>query len=138
MNTKNETLFAIVREIRAQAETLAPSRRREVNNKLDRICVLMKDADVAAPAVDKSVAPEIEDQGEHFESQAKAVLAWMQAGHRITSLEALRRFGIISFPRRILDVEKLTGIAPKRKRIQVTNRSGKLVYVNEYWMETEE
>jgi len=134
MNTKNETLFAIVREIRKSAETLAPSRRREINNKLDRICVLMKDADVAAP-VDKTVAPEIEGQGEHFESQAKAVLAWMQAGNHITSLEALRRFGIISFPRRILDIEKLTGIAPKRKRIQVTNRAGKQVYVNEYWWE---
>lgn len=133
MNTNNDNLMAIVRELRKSAETLAPSRRREVNNKLDRICVLMRDRAVAP--VDKTVAPEIEGQGEHYESQAKAVLAWMRAGHTITSLEALRRFGIISFPRRILDIEKLTGIAPKRKRIQVENRAGKLVYVNEYWME---
>ena len=76
-------------------------------------------------------------RGEHYDSQAKAVLAWMQAGHTITSLEALKRFGIISFPRRILDIEKMTGTAPKRKRIQVVNRAGKTVYVNQYWMENE-
>ena len=61
----------------------------------------------------------------------------MQAGHTITSLEALKRFGIISFPRRILDIEKMTGTAPKRKRIQVVNRYGKTVYVNQYWWEEE-
>lgn len=129
--SKNENLWAIAREIRKSAESLSPWKRREVINKINRICFLMKDAEVGEPEPDPS------EQGEHFESQAKAVLDWFQQGKTLTSLEALKRFGIISFPRRVLDVEKLTGVAPKRRRIQVVNRAGKTVYVNEYWMETE-
>lgn len=129
--SKNENLWAIAREIRKSAESLSTWKRREVINKINRICVLMKDAEVGEPEPDPA------EQGEHFESQAKAVLDWFQQGKTLTSLEALKRFGIISFPRRVLDVEKLTGVAPKRRRIQVVNRAGKTVYVNEYWMETE-
>ena len=125
---------ALIRQLREAATELTPGKRRDVLNKLDRIeFYLFKSK--SAPANNKAVAPEIEGQGEHFESQAKAVLAWMLEGHTITSLEALRRFGIISFPRRILDIEKLTGVAPKRKRIQTTNRYGKVVYCNEYWLD---
>lgn len=122
---------ALVREIRMAAESLPAGKRRDVNNKLDRITLALR----SSGPVDKTVAPEIDGQGEHYDSQAKAVLAWMRDGHTITSLEALRRFGIISFPRRILDIEKMTGTAPKRKRIQVVNRAGKTVYCNEYWWE---
>ena len=129
----NDTLQALVREIRKAAETLPAGKRRDVNNKLDRITLALR----STATVDKTVAPDIDGQGEHYDSQAKAGRAWMQAGHTITSLEALKRFGIISFPRSILDIEKMTGTAPKRKRIQVVNRAGKTVYVNQYWMEEE-
>ena len=129
----NDKLYALVREIRMAAESLPAGKRRDVNNKLDRITLALR----SSGTVDKTVAPEIDGQGEHYDSQAKAVLAWMRDGHTITSLEALRRFGIISFPHRILDIEKMTGTAPKRKRIQVVNRAGKTVYCNEYWMENE-
>lgn len=132
---ESENLAAIIRELRVAANELTPGKRRDVNNKLDRIALHLRNGAKKTAWVDKTVAPEIEGQGEHYESQAKAVLAWMLEGHTITSLEALKRFGIISFPRRILDIEKLIGIPPKRKRIQVTNRSGKRVYVNEYWID---
>lgn len=128
----NDKLYALVREIRMAAESLPAGKRRDVNNKLDRITLALRSG---SGPVDKTVAPEIDGQGEHYDSQAKAVLAWMRDGHTITSLEALKRFGIISFPRRILDIEKMTGTAPKRKRIQVVNRAGKKVYVNQYWWE---
>ena len=127
----NEKILALIRELRKSAATLPDGKRRDINNKLDRITLALR----SSGTVDKTVAPEIDGQGEHYDSQAKAVLAWMREGHTITSLEALRRFGIISFPRRILDIEKMTGTAPKRKRIQVVNRAGKSVYCNEYWWE---
>ena len=127
----NDKLYALVREIRKAAESLPAGKRRDVNNKLDRITLALR----SSGTVDKTVAPEIDGQGEHYDSQAKAVLAWMRDGHTITSLEALRRFGIISFPRRILDIQKMTGIAPKRRRIKAVNRYGKEVSCNEYWWE---
>ena len=127
----NDKLYALVREIRMAAESLPAGKRRDVNNKLDRITLALR----SSGTVDKTVAPEIDGQGEHYDSQAKAVLAWMRDGHTITSLEALRRFGIISFPRRILDIQKMTGIAPKRRRIKAVNRYGKEVSCNEYWWE---
>ena len=71
-------------------------------------------------------------------SQTRQFLAWMKAGNRITGLEALRRFGILSFTRRICDVEEILGYPPQRRRIQVENRHGKKIYVNEYWLDQEE
>lgn len=123
---------AIIRQLREAANDLTAGKRRDVNNKLDRIELYLKQRETP---VDKTIAPEIEGQGDHYQSQARAVLAYMLEGHKITSLDALRLFGVISFPRRILDIEKLTGKAPRRKRIQVTNRAGKVVYCNEYWIE---
>lgn len=128
---KKEQLHAIIRELRKAAESLPAGKRRDVNNKLDRVALALRTGTGPDPATRDEVA----DMTGHFKSQAQAVLAWMRAGHTITSLEALKRFGIISFPRRILDIEKMTGTAPKRKRIQVVNRAGKTVYVNQYWME---
>lgn len=126
---KNERIESLVRELRKTADGLPAGKKRDINNKLDRILLTIR------RSVERDVVNEGPGGQPHFESQAKAVLEWMREGNTITSLEALRRFGIISFPRRILDIEKMTGIAPKRKRIQVTNRSGKQVWVNEYWME---
>ena len=129
----NEKIFAMIREIRTAADSLPAGKRRDVNNKLDRIALALRSGSGPEPVTRDDVA----DMTEHYASQAKAVLAWMRDGNTITSLEALQRFGIISFPRRILDIEKMTGTAPKRKRIQVVNRAGKTVYVNQYWMEEE-
>lgn len=129
MNT--EKINALVREIRTAAESLPIGKRRDVNNKLDRIVLALR----SGSGPETTTREDVADMAGHFKSQAHAVLAWMREGHTITSLEALNRFGIISFPRRILDIEKMTGTAPKRKRIQVTNRAGKQVYVNQYWME---
>jgi hypothetical protein len=126
-----DKINALIREIRTAAESLPAGKRRDVNNKLDRITLALR----SGSGPEDVTHDEVADMTGHFKSQAEAVLAWMQAGHTITSLEALQRFGIISFPRRILDIEKMTGTAPKRKRIQVTNRSGKAVYVNQYWWE---
>ena len=70
-------------------------------------------------------------------SQTRQLLAYMKGGNAITGLEALNRFGILSFTRRICDVEKLIGYPPLRRRIPVTNRRGKKVWVNQYWLEEE-
>lgn len=129
----NEKLYALIREIRTAADSLPAGKRRDVNNKLDRITLALR----SGSGPENVTTGEVADMAGHYKSQAEAVLAWMRDGHTITSLEALRRFGIISFPRRILDIEKMTGTAPKRKRIQVENRAGKKVYVNQYWMEEE-
>ena len=79
----------------------------------------------------------IDPNPENSASQTRQLIAWMKAGNRITGLEALRRFGILSFTRRICDVAEALGVRPKRRRIQVENRHGKLIYVNEYWLEEE-
>lgn len=68
-------------------------------------------------------------------SQCKRIIAYMKAGHRITGLDALRLFGVLSFTRRICDIEEMLGYPPQRQRIQVENRYGKMIYVNEYWLE---
>lgn len=39
-------------------------------------------------------------------SQNSAILAHLRAGHSITGLEALRRFGCIHLPRRIKDLRE--------------------------------
>ena len=130
---QQERIEAIIRELRKTAATLSDGKRRDVNNKLDKITLALRKADEPR----NCVVDEGPGGQPHFESQAKAVLAYLQEGNTITSLEALRRFGIISFPRRILDIEKMTGKAPNRRRITVQNRSGKNVSVCEYWIDKE-
>lgn len=39
-------------------------------------------------------------------TQNAAILAHLRAGHRITGLQALREFGVIHLPRRILDLKE--------------------------------
>ena len=132
--TKEQHL-AVLAEIRKMARQLPTGTANAIINKCNKAQKsLARGKDLPIPEAIVDLGPGGQD---HFDSQAKAVLAYMREGHTITSLEALRLFGIISFPRRILDIEKLTGIAPKRRRIQVTNRHGKQVYCNEYWWEEE-
>lgn len=77
----------------------------------------------------------INENAENSASQTREILAYMRAGNRITGLKALDMFGVLSFTRRICDIEEILGYPPKRRRIQVTNRKGKKVSVNEYWIE---
>ena len=72
---------------------------------------------------------------ESSESQTRQILAHMQAGNRINPLEALSRFGSFRLGARIKDIETIIGYPPSRRRIQVENRHGKLVWVNEYWLD---
>ena len=69
------------------------------------------------------------------ESQWRMVFDHMLLGCKLTSLEALQMFGIISFPKRICEIEKHTGIVPKRERIEVTGMFGKKKHVYRYWIE---
>ena len=61
-------------------------------------------------------------------SQADRVLAYMKAGGTLTSLEALKLFGIISFPKRICELEK-RGFKFKRTSEPFTNEYGKGYYL---------
>lgn len=74
---------------------------------------------------------------ENSSSQTRQILAWMKAGNRINPMEALRRFGSFRLGARIKDIEELIGYPPSRQKIQVENRQGKTVWVNEYWLEGE-
>lgn len=126
----NEVNFAILNEIRKMARNLPGGYARAISNRCDRVQMLMSKGREF-----KNPVPE--NEAEHFDTQAKRAYAYMLAGNTLTSLEALRLFGIISFPRRIKDIEKMTGNAPKRERIQVVNKYGKTVSVNKYWIEKE-
>ena len=125
----NEKINAIIRELRRSAETLTPGKRRDVNNKLDRISLALRNA----PAVDDEVDPDIE-----FERQCQTVYNYLLAGNTITSLEAIRKWGITRLSARIVDIEKMTGKAPNRRRINVKNRNGRTVSVSEYWIDQED
>ena len=129
----NEKSIAILNEIRRMARELPTAQGNEIINKCNKAQLAITKG--KCYFAHREVVNEGPGGQEHFESQAKAVLNYMMAGNTITSLEALRLFGIISFPRRILDIEKMTGIAPKRKRIKAVNRYGKEVSCNEYWWE---
>ena len=55
-----------------------------------------------------------------------------------TTLEAIRKWGITRLSARIMDIEKMTGKAPSRRRINVKNRNGRTVSVCEYWIDKED
>lgn len=56
---------------------------------------------------------------------------YMKEHGALTSLTALTELGIISFPKRICEMEK-RGIKVERRRITVVDRNGDLKQVNEY------
>ena len=88
----NEKINAIIRELRRSAETLTPGKRRDVNNKLDRITMALRNAEVR----DEETDPSIE-----FERQRQIVYNYLLAGNTITSLEAIRKWGITRLSARI-------------------------------------
>ena len=65
-------------------------------------------------------------------SQTKQIYNYMLEGHKITPLDALRKFGCFRLTSRIWDIEKMTGQRPKRERVKVKNADGQDVYVMQY------
>jgi len=67
-------------------------------------------------------------------SQTKRILAYLQAGGKITPLDALYKFGSMRLGARIADISKLIGRPVSRQRIKVFNADGKEVYVMQYYL----
>lgn len=65
------------------------------------------------------------------ETQANKVLKHLKKGRSITSLSALKLFGIISTPKRLCEIQAM-GYKIDKKRIAVINRFGDRVYINKY------
>jgi membrane protein implicated in regulation of membrane protease activity len=76
----------------------------------------------------------INDNAAQSASQTKQILEYLRAGNRITPLEALRLFGTMRLNARIWDIECLTGIRPKRKRVRVQTANGGTAIVMQYWL----
>ena len=64
-------------------------------------------------------------------TQALLALKYLQTHGSITSLEAVSELGILSFPKRICEIEKM-GYLIKKKTETVVNRYGKKVSVKRY------
>jgi len=69
------------------------------------------------------------------ETQASKVLKYLKKGFSLTSLSALQRFSIISFPKRICEIQAM-GYKIDKKRIAVINKFGERVYVIRYKLST--
>lgn len=129
MNKSN--IESLVRELRNEAQSLPAGKKRDVLNKLDRITIQFRKAGASTPATNDVT----EEDAERLTSQAMTIYKYLMDGNTLTSMDALRIFGVARLASRICDIEKRTGITPNRRRIPVTNRFGKEVYVNEYWIE---
>lgn len=66
-------------------------------------------------------------------TQALMTLKYLQEHGSITSYEAMMELGIMSFPKRICEVEAM-GFLIKRKMETVVNRFGKKVSVRRYYL----
>ena len=121
-----DQMNALIRELRKEAENLTPGKKRDVNNKLNRIYNHLR-----------NVANEDDSPAVEYDRQKMIVYNYLLAGHTITSLEAIEKFGITRLSAVIFNIEKMTGKAPNRRSIPVRNRYGKTVYVTEYWIERE-
>ena len=119
-----DQINAIIRELRKEAENLTPGKKRDVNNKLNRIYNHLRNT-------------ASEDEAVEYDRQKMIVYRYLMAGHTITSLEAIEKFGITRLSAVIFNIEKMTGKAPNRRMIPVLNRYGKTVRVAEYWIEQE-
>ena len=119
-----DQMNALIRELRKEAENLTPGKKRDVNNKLNRIYNHLR-----------NVANEDDSPAVEYDRQKMIVYRYLMEGHTITSLEAIEKFGITRLSAVIFNIEKMTGKAPNRRSIPVRNRYGKTVYVTEYWIE---
>lgn len=128
---KKSNIESLIRELRNEAQTLPAGKKRDVLNKLDRINLQFRRAGASTQATETVT----EEEAERLTSQAMTIYKYLMDGNTLTSMDALRIFGVARLASRICDIEKRTGITPNRRRIPVTNRFGKEVYVNEYWIE---
>ena len=128
---KKSNIEVLIRELRNEAQTLPAGKKRDVLHKLDRITLHFRSDKAKTVATDTVT----EDDAERLTSQAMTIYKYLMDGNTLTSMDALRIFGVARLASRICDIEKRTGITPNRRRIPVTNRFGKEVYVNEYWIE---
>ena len=128
---KSSNFESLVRELRNEAQSLPAGKKRDVLNKLDRITLHFRSDKAKTVATDTVT----EEEAERLTSQAMTIYKYLMDGNTLTSMDALRIFGVARLASRICDIEKRTGITPNRRRIPVTNRFGKEVYVNEYWIE---
>ena len=128
---KKSNIESLIRELRNEAQTLPAGKKRDVLSKLDRITLHFRSDKAKTVATDTVT----EEDAERLTSQAMTIYKYLMDGNTLTSMDALRIFGVARLASRICDIEKRTGITPNRRRIPVTNRFGKEVYVNEYWIE---
>lgn len=77
----------------------------------------------------------INDNEPRSDTQRARILAFLQQGGKITSQEALRRFGCARLASRITDIQQKNGIEVKRKKIQVVTADGGTAWVAQYWIE---
>lgn len=70
-------------------------------------------------------------QKDAHKTQAQLVLERLRAGNTLTSLEALRRYGIIQPPRRIFDLRH-AGHKVVADMVERTNRRGETVRIAVY------
>lgn len=133
----NERNIAILSAIRKMARELPGGYARAIANRCDKVQLLMiKGREFKEmPAPPKS---QIVDESMLLEDQRMTIYNYLLAGNTITSLQAIKLFGITRLSARIMDIEKMTGKAPNRRRIVVTNRNGRNVSVCEYWIDSEE
>lgn len=131
---KKSNIESLIRELRNEAQSLPAGKKRDVLNKLDRITLQFRKAGASTPATNDVT----EEDAERLTSQAMTIYKYLMDGNTLTSMDALRIFGVARLASRICDIEKQTGVTPSRQRIQVTNRFGKEVYVKEYWIEKED
>ena len=127
---------ALLREMREMANELPAGKRRDVYNKLERIEHTFRRANIEPPMSEPIVDPV--DESILFERQRQTIYNHMMAGKTITSLQAIREYGITRLSARIMDIEKVYGIIPNRRRIAVRNRNGRNVTVCEYWIDRED
>ena len=70
-----------------------------------------------------------------MESQKDRILKWLRAGHTITQLQALKKFGIMRLGAVIFTIKEEYGKDYIIKEtIEVINRYGQMVYVAKYML----
>lgn len=84
---------------------------------------------------DQDEVQDLLGSSEAYRYQRQMVLDYLLRGNTITSLDAFRLFGITRLSAVIFDIEKVTGRAPNRRKIQVENRYGRTTWVCEYWID---
>lgn len=70
-----------------------------------------------------------------MESQKDRILMWLRAGHTITQLQALKKFGIMRLGAVVFTIKEEYGKGYIAKEmIEVTNRYGQKVFVARYML----